>query len=160
MNGDDKASNIDYRKINLLIIAVCMFLYGINRLTKFHESDESLLKYIWDYNFTDYLCQFVFFAAYNVLSESMSRRGVYSYKTIIAISAICCLYWEIGVLYTRTGTVFDPADWIAYLFGATTYYCIFKAVRGRNNTTINGNGEMEDKEFQDAVNDYIDENGY
>ena len=117
--------SIDYRKYNLLIFIICMTLYGINRSTKFHDADESILKYIWDYNFTDFLCQLVYFSLCNIFLETFRKRGIYSFRTLMFLSAICCLYWEIGVLRTRTQAVFDAADWIAYLLGAMSYYWIF-----------------------------------
>lgn len=121
----------DYRKQNLLLLIGCMLMYGVNRITKFHEPGENILKYIWDYNFTDFLCQLVYFSVCNIFLESINRSGIYRFKTIIVLSAICCIYWEIGVLYTRTGTVFDPIDWISYLLGAVAYYCLFLALRSR-----------------------------
>lgn len=123
--------SVNYRKQNLFVLAICMLFYGINRITKFHEPDENILKYIWDYNFTDFLCQLVYFSICNIFLESINKKGIYTFKTIFVLSAICCLYWEIGVLYTRTGTVFDVSDWIAYLLGAVTYYCLLRIIRDK-----------------------------
>ena len=137
--------NVDHKKHNLLIIIICMSLYVINRLTKFHEVDEFVLKYIWDYNFTDFLCQIVYFSLCNLFLESINRKGIYSFKTILVLCAVCCLYWEIGVQYTRTSTVFDVADWASYFLGAMAYYGLFRLItvveRGKNkNNSFNNSG--------------------
>lgn len=134
MRRNSKTYDTDCIKHNVLILAGCIFLYVLNRMNKFYEPGEYVLKYIWDYNFTDYLCQLVFFSISNLFLESVNRRGIYRFKSIIALSAICCLYWEIGVLYTRTGTVYDPADGMAYLLGAVTYYCIFRGLQRGGDT--------------------------
>ena len=136
-NKNEYAKEVVLIKQNVLVLIMSMALYGINRITKFHELNESIVKYIWDYNFTDFLCQIVYFSLCNLFLETINRRGIYGFKTIIALSAICCIYWEIGVLYTRSGTVFDAADWISYLFGAVTYYCLFKVLRSKASHSYN-----------------------
>ena len=128
-NKQGKNQIVTYRKYNLVILSVSILLYVVNKTTKFHEPNESLLKYIWDYNFTDFLCQLVYFSLFNLILELIKKKGVYSFKTILILSAICCLYWEIGVMYIQSGTVFDAADFISYLLGALFYYLFFRLVR-------------------------------
>jgi len=121
----------DYWKQNLFLLIGCMTLYVVNRFTKFHEVNESILKYAWDYNFTDFLGQIVYFALCNLVLGTLYRKGVYKLKTIITLSIFCCLYWEIGVLITESDTVFDVYDWVAYLLGAICYYRIFRLLERR-----------------------------
>lgn len=117
------------KKQNGLIFVISALLYVFNRYTKFHIPDESLLKYIWDYHFTDFLCQIVFFALLNLFLESFDKEGIYNLKTMIGLGMLCTSYWEIVVLFIRTGTTFDIYDFIAYFLGGFVYFIIMKVVR-------------------------------
>ena len=112
------------RKQNALIFVSCVILYLINRITKFHETNEGILKYLWDYNFTDFLCQIVYFSLCNLLLETFGKHGFYKLNSLLPLSLICAFYWEIGVLFTQKGTVFDPLDVGAYLLGVLVYYLL------------------------------------
>ena len=123
---------MNYKKQNGLIFIVSALLYIFNRHTKFHIPNEGALKYIWDYNFTDFLCQIVFFSLLNLVLELFDKKGVYEPKTMVGLGLLCVFYWEIVVLYIRSGTVFDIYDCVAYFLGGFAYYVLLKAIRKSN----------------------------
>jgi len=116
----------DYKKINILIITVCFLLYAINRYTAFDETEGALLRIIWNYHFTDYLCIIVYFAVCNIFFDIFKRKGLYSLHTILIYSLLSCFAWEICVGFLNRYAVADLFDCLAYLLGGITYYLLFR----------------------------------
>lgn len=120
-----------YKKLNIIILILCVMLYIINRYTKFYETDEGIIKYIWDYHFTDFLCQITYFSVCNIFLHSIKRDGIYHLKAIAIFSIVCCIMWEIGILLLKPDATFDYYDCLAYAAGAAVYYMVFKIYRRR-----------------------------
>ena len=119
------------KKQNVIILILCIVLYIINRCTKFDETDEGIIKYIWDYHFTDFLCQITYFSVCNIFLHSINRDGIYHFKAIAIFSIVCCLTWEIGIMFLKPDATFDLYDCLAYLAGAAVYYYVFWIYRSR-----------------------------
>lgn len=113
-----------------------MSLYVLNRCTKFYENDENIIKYIWDYHFTDYLCQIVYFSVCNILLDLANRKGIYTIGKIMAFSLLSCMAWEVCVGWLRSDAIADIKDCYAYLLGAITYYFIFRLLSKRKGKMI------------------------
>lgn len=129
---------MEYRNYvhNIVIFIICAALYLINKITKIHELDEEWWKYIWDYNFTDYLCQIVYFSLANITLNRLGSTGIYSIRRILFFTIVCCFVWEIVISWLRNGTTFDWYDCLAYFLGGLTYYSYFYVLH-RNGGTSN-----------------------
>ena len=113
-------------KRNIVICVICVLAYCINRFTKFHDVDEGIFKYIWDYNFTDFLAQILFFSLCNLYLELTGKQIIDQYKEILLLCSLCCLCWELGIRILRPESVVDLYDVIAYYMGGFVYWLVVR----------------------------------
>lgn len=122
----------DFR-INAFISLVCIILYCLNKTTTYNEIEENILKYIWDYNFTDFLCVILNLSLANTALALLKKKGVYDFRTIIVLSVFSCFLWEFVITLIKSESTFDIFDCMAYLLGGTFYYCLMKTVHNTSN---------------------------
>ena len=117
---------------NALISLICVILYLINRFTKFYEVNEGLLKYVWDYNFTDCLCMILNLSLANMALAAINKSGIYSIIEICLLSLLSCFIWEVFIAWLKDGYTFDSLDCLAYFLGGLIYYFVLKRLAPRN----------------------------
>lgn len=119
-------------KNNALTVLTCVLLYVINRFTKFHEIQENIAKYIWDYNFTDCLCLIINLSLANLMLAFLRKKGIYDFKTIALLSLMSCFIWEVLMSWLKDGYTFDVLDCIAYLIGGVLYFVLMKTINKKS----------------------------
>lgn len=112
-------------KKNLLIIAISLAFYCVNRFSNLLKS-VSCVGFIFRNHFNDYLGGIVFISYVNLLMVRGERKTFTTFPWMLCWSGVCSLCWE-GIAPTILS--YSTADWrdcIAYLLGMLTYWALFK----------------------------------
>ena len=119
-------------KRNTVTATACLMLYVINRFSKFYDASENIIKYIWDYNFSDFLCVILNLSLANLALAILKKEGIYNARMIMILSVFSCFIWEVFVCWLNDKSTFDILDCIAYMAGGAVYYYLMKYARNSN----------------------------
>lgn len=112
------------RLLNIVIFLICYLLYLLN---------ESILKNLNNLFFTGYYNDIlapILLLSYSNFLLSKYKKNLIGTKSFIFI-LVCSIIWEFFAPLIREGSVIDPFDFVAYLFGCFLYNVIYKFITNK-----------------------------
>ncbi len=113
---------------DLLIIAVALVLYCINRFTAY-PSSLAWVGPIFRFHFNDYLGAIVFLGYTNILCAVCRRPKLTKLLPLTALGGLCSLFWEGLAPLVFARSTGDCLDCVAYLLGCVTYWGLIQTFK-------------------------------
>lgn len=110
------------KRVNLIIILLCLVLYFTNRLVL--KQIESIFQSFFICWFDDLLAPVAVLAYINF--RFGKQYHLYSILHILFLCSVFCVIWEYGGMLLKKNSVFDYIDIVCYYFGGIIYYLIIK----------------------------------
>jgi len=105
----------------IFLIWLCLLLYLFNSLW-LKQHSEGFLWYLSVCYINDFLAPIVLLSIAGI-ALSMSGRGMNRFWQVLLLTIACGAFWEFGSFFI-SGTVFDPADFVAYIAGGSLFWLV------------------------------------
>ena len=112
--------SIAENQMDLILLFVIATLYVLNNLFLKQNTRGILREFLICY-FNDIMAPIVLLAYSNILLGTKGKR-LYRIRHILLFCLCAGLVWEFFAPIIKKGSVTDPCDMIAYLFGGSVYW--------------------------------------
>ena len=115
---------VAFNRLNVLLLAIALSVYGISRFTSF----PTVLPSSLGGHFHDLLATPVLLSASNLWIVACGRRdfAIVGLRSILALSLAAGLFWEFITPLYRASTS-DSLDLLAYAVGGLLYFVALRA---------------------------------
>ena len=122
--------------VNILILTVCVILYGVNRFFLKEALGWSFLRCYWG----DVLAGPVILSYSNILFIAVGHEeySVRSLTKIVGFMFLVGFFWEFITPLFRKGSITDYFDMVAYLVGGITYWIVIRITSGEQIISSDG----------------------
>ena len=113
--------------MNILIMIICVLLYGMNHIMKPWYNNEIISLFMNGY-FNDILAGLFLISFTNVLLYKVNK-SIHKLVHIEIYLLIVGIFWEYITPLYKTNSTSDPIDILAYMLGGFVYWSIIKNIK-------------------------------